>query len=124
MGFLSKIFGEKSAQNPEDDFVVTITYDFVRVEHPKRKTEEIFFWKDSNEIRFINTDRGPFTIDVWLALLGDNSVCLIPQGTKGCEQVYDFVSKYEGFDFENVISTRSKNDFRSKSITSCLPALM
>lgn len=109
MGFFSKLFGKKSAQNPEDDFVVTITDDFVRVEHPNRKTEEIF-WKDINEIRFINTDGGPFTIDVWLALIGDNNGCLIPQGTKGCEQVYDIVSKYEGFDFENVIKSMSCAD--------------
>ena len=47
MGFFSKLFGEKSAKNPEDDYVVTITDDFVRVEHPNRKTEEIF-WKNKN----------------------------------------------------------------------------
>ena len=109
MGFFSKLFGKKSAKNPEEDFVVTITDDFVRVEHPNRRTEEIF-WKEINEIRFINTDGGPFTIDVWLALIGENSGCLIPQGTKGCEQVYDIVSKYEGFDFENALKSMSCTD--------------
>jgi len=109
MGFFSKFFGKESVQNPEEDVVVTITDDFVRVEHPHCKPEEIF-WKDINEIRFINTDGGPFTIDVWLALLGDNSGCLIPLGTKGCEQVYDIVSKYDGFDFENVVKSMSCAD--------------
>lgn len=106
MGLLSKLFGKKATQNTKDDFVVTITEDFVRVEHPNRKTEEIF-WREINEIRFINTDSGPFSIDVWLALLGDNSACLIPQGTKGCELVYAIVSKYEGFDFEKVVKSMS-----------------
>jgi hypothetical protein len=109
MGFFSKLFGQKKSQNPEDDFVITITDEIIRVEHPNRKTEEIF-WKDINEIRFINTDGGPFTIDVWLALIGESSGCLIPQGTKGCEQVYDIVSKYDGFDFENVIKSMSCSD--------------
>ena len=109
MGFFSKLFGQKKSQNPEDDFVITITDEIVRVEHPYRKTEEIL-WKDINEIRFINTDTGPFTPDVWLALIGDKSGCLLPQGSKGCEKVYDIVSKYEGFDFENVIKSMSSTD--------------
>jgi len=109
MVFFSKLFGRKLSQIPESDFKVTITDDFVRVEHPKRKTEEIF-WKDINEIRFINTNGGPFTIDIWLALISDNGGCLIPQGTQGCEKVYDIVSKYDGFDFENVIKSMSSTN--------------
>ena len=109
MNFFNKLFGKKTPKNPEDDFIVTITDDYVRVEHPTRKTEEIF-WKDINEIRYINTDGGPFTIDIWLALIGDNSGCLIPQGTKECEKVYDIVSKYEDFDFENVIKSMSSTN--------------
>ena len=109
MRFFGKLFGKKTPHYPEDDFIVTVTDDFVRVEHPSRKTEEIF-WKDINEIKFINTDEGPFTIDVWLALIGSNSGCLIPHGAKGCEMVYDIVSKYEGFDYENVINSMSSTD--------------
>lgn len=109
MGFFRNLFGKKSFQDPEDDFTLTITGDFVRVEHPNRKTEEIF-WKDINEIKLINTDEGPLTIDIWLALIGDNSGCLIPHGTKGYEKVYDIVSKYEGFDFENVIKSMSSTN--------------
>lgn len=109
MGFFSRLFGKKTSQNPEDDFEITITDVFVRVKHPKRKTEEIL-WKDINEIKFINTDTGPFTPDVWLALIGDTGGCLIPQGTEGFEKVYDIVSKYEGFDYENVIKSMSSTD--------------
>lgn len=109
MGFFNNLFGIKSSSNPEDDFVVTITNEYVRVEHPKRKTEEIF-WKDINEIRFINTDTGPFTPDIWLALIGSNSGCLIPHGAKGCDKVYDIVSKYEGFNYDNVIKSMSSTN--------------
>ena len=75
-----------------------------------RKTEKIL-WKDILEIKFINTDSGPAAPDVWLTILGKNSACLIPQGAKGFETVYDIVSKYEGFNFENVTkSMRSTNN--------------
>lgn len=109
MGFFSKLFRKTASKNPEDDFIVTITDAFVRVEHPKRKTEEIL-WKNIKEIRFINTDTGPFAPDVWLALIGNDHGCLIPQGAKGYDKVYDIVSKYEGFNFENVIQSMSCTD--------------
>lgn len=53
----------------------------------------------------INTDEGPFLPDVWLVLVGDNGSCSLPQGCIGYDQVYDIVSKYEGFDFENEIKS-------------------
>jgi hypothetical protein len=109
MGILEKIFGKPKPKNPEDNFIVTITDEFIRVEHPERKTEEIL-WKDIKEIKLINTDAGPFAPDVWLVLLGDNSGCLIPQGSNGFETVYDIISKYENFNFENFISSMSCTD--------------
>ena len=109
MRFFSKLFGRKSFQNPEDDFAITITDDFIKVEHPNRKTEKIF-WKDLKEIKLINTDTGPFTIDIWLALIDENSSCLIPQGTKNYEKIYNIISKYDGFNFENVIASMSSTN--------------
>lgn len=106
MKLFNKLFRKTKQKNPEDEFIVTITDELVRVEHPKRKTEMIQ-WNDINEIRFINTDTVPFTPDVWLALIGEKSGCLIPQCSKGCEEVYNIVSKYEGFDFEKVIKSMS-----------------
>ena len=127
MKFFTKLFGKKVSNNLkddfanndetnvsqsnkwEDDFLITITDDLVRVEHPTRKTEEIF-WKDIKEISYLNTDAGPFAPDLWLILTGDNNGCLIPHGTEGCEKVYDIVSKYNGFDFENVIEAMSSSE--------------
>ncbi|MBF4505120.1 hypothetical protein IRZ83_00480 [Flavobacterium sp. JLP] len=109
MGILQKIFGKSKPKNPEDNFLVTITKEFIRVEHTERKTEEIL-WNDIKEIKLINTEDGPFLPDVWLALLGENSGCLIPHGTKGFEAVYDIISKYENFNFDNFISSMSCTD--------------
>jgi hypothetical protein len=104
MGILQKIFGKKKVKNPEDDFVVTITDEYVKVEHPARKTE-IANWTTLQGIKLINTDAGPALPDIWLMLICSDSGCLIPHGSKGYDDVYAIVSKYEGFNFENVIQS-------------------
>ncbi|TGK34484.1 hypothetical protein EHQ12_01475 [Leptospira gomenensis] len=98
-------------RKPEDEFVVTLTDEFVRVEHPKRKTEEIL-WKEIDEIRLINTDAGPFQPDIWLVLIGENGGCSIPNGSEGYSRVYDIVSEYDNFDFMNVILSMSTAENR------------
>ena len=111
MKLLDNIFGKSKPKNPENEYLVTITEEFIKIEHPRRKTEQIL-WKDINEIRLINTDEGPFLPDVWLALIGKDSGCLIPHGAKGYDTVYNVVSKYDNFNFENVIKSMAcaKND--------------
>lgn len=95
-----KFFKNSKPKNPEDDFSLTITDILIKVEHPYRKTQQIL-WVDIEEVRLINTDEGPWLPDVWLALLGKKDGCLITQGAKGFDEVYEVVSKYEGFNFEN-----------------------
>ena len=108
MGLFSRLFS-KNKKHPEDDFMVSITNESIKVEHPKRKTEQVE-WKNIKEIKMINTDSGPWLPDVWLALIGENDGCLIPQGANGYDHVYEIVSKYEGFNFENVIKSMPCTD--------------
>lgn len=109
--WLKKIFSKenKSPKNPEDAYLVTITDEYVKVEHPRRATESIR-WEEINEIWLINTDDGPLLPDVFLALVGEKGGCLIPQGAKGFDEVYDIISKYNGFNFENVIKSMTCAD--------------
>ncbi|MDR2951527.1 MAG: hypothetical protein LBV71_20245 [Prevotella sp.] len=109
--WLKKIFSKenKSPKNPEDAYLVTITDEYVKVEHPRRATESIC-WEEINEIWLINTDDGPLLPDVFLALVGEKGGCLIPQGANGFDEVYDIVSKYNGFNFENVIKSMACAD--------------
>ena len=100
MNFFKNLFSSTKRKEPEDYYETTITEEFVRVEHPKRETEQIL-WKDIEAIKLINTDAGPAAPDIWLALLGKNSGCLIPHGSVGFENVYVIISKYDNFDFEN-----------------------
>ena len=92
--------------NPEEDFQVTFTDDGLTVLHPLRDTQTIQ-WNDILEIKLINTDDGPFAPDVWLALIGEHGACLIPQVAPGYDDVYDRVSKYPNFNFDNVIESMS-----------------
>ena len=109
MGFLSKLFNKQTSKNPEDHFIIIINDELIRVEHPKRKTEQIA-WENIDQIKLINTDTGPLSPDVWLTLPGPNEGCLIPQGAKGYDEVYDIVSKYKDFNFENVIKSIACSD--------------
>jgi hypothetical protein len=109
MRLLDRLFNNSKSKNPEDQFKVTITDSFVQVEHPARKTEMIH-WVDIKQIKLINTDEGPWLPDLWLSLVGDNSACLIPHGASGYDEVYDKVSKYAGFKFENVIKSMRCTD--------------
>ncbi|TRO66803.1 hypothetical protein [Christiangramia sabulilitoris] len=110
MGLWNEIFSSKSKKsnrkNPEDYFETEITESYVKVTHPERKDEQID-WKEIEEIQLINTDEGPFLPDVWLILTGNGKGISIPQGSEGWIKVYDIVSKYDGFNFENVIKSAS-----------------
>ena len=110
MGFWNKILdfinSNSNKKQPEDYYVTEITENFVKVVHPKRKDEQIY-WTEIEEIKLVNTDDGPFLPDVWLVLIGNNKGCSIPQGSEGWDKIYEIVSKYEGFNFENVIKSAS-----------------
>ena len=112
MNFFKKLFNNSKVQKqhqPEHDYKITITESYIRVEHPRRKTEEVK-WENIKEIKLINTADGPWVPDVWLALLGDEDGCLIPQGSTGYDTVYDIVSKYKDFNFNNVINSMKCTD--------------
>ena len=102
-------FLKRRPKQPEDYFAVTVTNETVTVEHPQRKKEKVN-WADIESIKIITTDQGPLQPDVWLALLGSQSGCLIPQGAKGYDEIYDIVSAYEGFNFEEVIKAMGCTD--------------
>lgn len=111
MNFLKKIFGAKPvpATQPEDLYNVEINGDYVKMTHPHRP-DELIRWDEIEEIKLANTDEGPFLPDVWLLLLGNGKGCSIPQGSKGWDAVYDIVSKYPGFNFENVVRSAACTD--------------
>lgn len=106
MGLFDKLFKKKRVEPKEENFIIKVTDQFVEVKYPRKEAERVN-WDDLVEIKLINTDQGPVLPDVWLALIGSDSSCLIPQGVEGYEEVYDIVSKYEGFDFKNVIKSMS-----------------
>lgn len=98
---------------PESEYKVTITDKFLRVHYPDHGIQEIA-WSEVKEIKLINTGDGPFLPDVWLTLSGDNATCSIPQGSPGYDEVYEIVSRYPDFNFNNVINSmlsKGKKEF-------------
>jgi hypothetical protein len=108
MNLFNRLFKERNPQL-EDQYSVAITEETVSVYHPKWSNESVH-WKDVHTILLINTDEGPWLPDVWLTLIDNNGKCMIPQGANGFEKVYNIVSKYDGFDFENAIKSMSCTD--------------
>jgi hypothetical protein len=102
MNFFNKLFNKP--KQPEDYFKITITDEFVKLEHPRLQAG-LVQWKEIHTILLVNTDQGPWQPDVWLALISENGSCIIPQGANGYEKVYEIVSKFEGFNFSNVIKS-------------------
>ena len=112
MGIFSSFFKKKKSKNLEDLYEVEITNQFIQVIKPNGKIERIS-WIDIEEIKLQNTTEGPFLPDIWLILMGKNSVCSIPHGNKKYDEIYDIVSEYEGFNHKNVIKSMSCTDFES-----------
>ncbi len=99
---------EKPIQ-PEDHYRVAIADECVEVTYPGGQKDKLN-WNDIQEIQMINTDEGPFLPDVFLILISEKEKCMIPQGAKGFDEVYEIVSKYENFNFENFIKSMQCTD--------------
>lgn len=97
-----KIFSKN--QISEDDYVITISNDNFSVEH-LRNPKITIKWNELVDIKLINTDKGPFENDVWLVLNGRFNQCVIPNNCKGYEEIFNIVSKFDNFNFENVIKS-------------------
>lgn len=109
MNFFKKLFSKSNYKHPEDDYKVTITEEYVIVEHPKLEIQQVF-WTNIKLIKLINTDQGPLLPDIWLTLVADNETCSIPHGAEGYDEVLEIVSKYQDFNFENVINSMTCTD--------------
>jgi hypothetical protein len=109
MGILDKLFTKKT--QPEDAYKVIITETFIECLHPKWDCGSVK-WDSLHTIMLINTDEGPWLPDIWLTLIDDNGICKIPHGCKGFDDIYDIVSKYNGFNIDHVTQSMSTTDNR------------
>lgn len=98
----------KSAQ-PEDAYIVNITESIIECLHPKWNFGKVKL-NVIHTIKLVNTNEGPWLPDIWLTLVDDDNICRIPHGSKGFDQVYNIVSKYDNFNFDNVTQSMSSTD--------------
>ena len=99
----------ESRKQPEDFYDILITNELVSISHP-RFGKEAILWKEIDQIKIITTNEGPFLPDLWIGLFGKMNKCRLPQGAKGYDEVYDIISMYENFNFENMIAAATSTD--------------
>lgn len=76
------------------------------VEHTNG-TIESALWDEIIKISVITTDQGPYTDDVFIVLFKEEKGVLVPSGAEGYNEVYERVSKFDGFDFQRYIDSMS-----------------
>lgn len=106
----------RNLQDSHDDgevgkwgFVITVNDDYIKIEHPERKTEMIK-WNAIEHIAMMKTDGRGVLPSIWLILAGKGSGCVLPEGVHGFKTVMRIVSDYEGFSVENVVLAMNKTD--------------
>lgn len=102
MGFFNR-FRNKNADKKyqAEDYSVKTSDQQVSVSLPSGSKS--VKWEEIKKINYHNTTDGPFYPDVFLQLCSDSETIEIPIDAQGYEEVYNIVSKYEGFDFKGTI---------------------
>lgn len=108
--FFKNLHQPKPTHQPEDDYIVTIKEGTISIDHPKKWSTGSVNLSEIHTILLINTDKGPWLPDVWLTLISEDDNCMIPQGAKGFDEIYDIVSKFNDFNFENAGKSMSCTD--------------
>ena len=90
----------------ETTFNINITNDSINVKRQNVKAKERK-WVDISEIYLMNTDITPFDVDIWLVLIGKKNRCIVPFDTKSYDEIYEVISRYDGFNFDNVNKSMS-----------------
>jgi hypothetical protein len=84
-----------------------VTYDESRIEHrrPDGATESVA-WSALSGVELFTTAEGPWSEDVFLALLGAESkaVCIIPQASEGFHLLVKRLVTLPGFDNQELIA--------------------
>ena len=108
MGIFDKLFNLISVKQ-QDYFKVILTDQWLSVKNPKHDVETVN-WDDIHTIQMVNTREGPWSPNLWLMIIAKHGHCRIPHDASGFDAVYDVVSKYKGFDFENFNKSLTCND--------------
>lgn len=85
----------------------------LQVIHPNGNVESAK-WDEIIKVSVITTDQGPVSDDVFLVLFKQEKGCLVPSEAIGHNDVFEKVSKFDGFNYSKYIeamSSASNNEF-------------
>ncbi|MGA9771217.1 MAG: hypothetical protein WBV94_19440 [Blastocatellia bacterium] len=95
--------------NAESQWIVTVTDTEISCTRPDGQTESVT-WDELKAVVVHTTSEGPFTMDVFWLLAGEESGCFIPQGAKGEAALLERMQKLPGFDNEAFIEAMSSTE--------------
>lgn len=102
MGFFNRFKKNRTEEKYQaEDYVVIANESGVTVTLPSGSKQ--IKWNEIKKINYHNTTDGPFFPDVFLQIVSGSTTIEIPIDADGYEDVYNIVSKYEGFDFKGTI---------------------
>jgi hypothetical protein len=102
MSFFSRFFGNKAT--PTTCGKETVVFDDNGAVRTRPDGgQEAIQWADLQEISIITTDEGPFVDDVFWALSGANSGCLVPSEAEGANELLAYMKNFPGFKYDVAI---------------------
>jgi len=95
--------------HPEQTYRVEISADGVSCRHPHGLVETVR-WDELQAVLLETNDQGPFAMDVYWILIGDQGGCVIPQGAIGEQELLRRLQMLDGFDSHAVIQAMLSTD--------------
>ncbi len=118
--FLRKLFGKQNQNSTKQKQNATMPKTKVlcndtglEVIHPNGDIESAK-WDEIIKVSVITTSQGPIMDDVFLVIFKREKGCLVPSEAIGYNDVFEKVSKFDGFNFTKYIeamSSSSDNEF-------------
>ncbi|MBA3530453.1 MAG: hypothetical protein H0T73_00835 [Ardenticatenales bacterium] len=88
--------------HPEQAFTVLLSEEGVACRRSDGFVESVL-WAELRAVLLETNDQGPFAMDVWWILVGEQGGCVIPQGAVGEEALLARLQALTGFDNQAVI---------------------
>lgn len=97
------------SNNQEARWLVAVTEEGVACTRPDGVTESVG-WSELKVVAIETTDEGPFQMDVFWLLAGENGGCAIPQGVTGEDALLERLQQLPGFDNEAFIKAMGSTE--------------
>src|SRR5918993_563846 len=100
---------QKTRLQHESEWIVTLNDAQISCKRPNGLVESLA-WDDLKVVLIETTDEGPFAIDVFWILMGEQSGCIVPLGAAGADEMLAKLQALPNFNNEAVVEAMSSTD--------------